>query len=40
MNEIKSLAVGGEELRQFAKSEVRHLRELRHQLFCRNVEIE
>jgi hypothetical protein len=35
MSRIKRLSnVGGNELRELAKNEVKHLKELRHELFC------
>lgn len=35
MRKIKQVEVGGDELRNFAKMEVKRLRKLRHDLFCR-----
>jgi len=35
MRKIKQVEVGGDELRNFAKIEVKRLRKLRHDLFCR-----
>lgn len=33
---IQKATIGGDELREYAKSEVTRLRQLRHQLFCRD----
>ena len=36
MQKMRDSDVGGDELREIAKSEVARLRELRHNLFCRD----